>query len=189
MRLFECSIEAFGSRLGSTRRRSIGTLLIVATSLLLLSSVHCSGDDGDDRSRFELEPVPATTPSFDVEVGTGFDDFEEVMDGGPVDLTFGPQGGFHIWTAVRTRDTSVAEAQVNVSARYVESDASVGPASRWPTTLVLLNGGTVRERGGLRNFVDDAALANGKTVVLRAEIVTKDGRHGAGERQVIPRFK
>lgn len=168
--------------------------VMATTTLLALITAQC-GDEINDRSRFELEPVPPTPAAFDVEVGTGIESFEEiVVDGGSVDLTYGPQGGYHIWTAVRTRDPSVEDVQINVSARYVENDASVGPASRWPAKLVLVaagvgGGSSTRERAGLRNFVDQAPLANGKSIVLRAEVVSKDGRHGSGEQQITAKLK
>ena len=140
-----------------------------------------------DRTQAELEPVPDTPASLAVEVGTGVDEFAALANGEPVDLTYGPQGGFHIWTAVRMLDATVLQVQINISTRFEASGAPAGSASRWPAEPVLREGARVHV--GMRNFVAQASEVAGKRIVVRAEVIAGDGRHGAGERVVVPRFK
>lgn len=133
----------------------------------------------------ELVPVPKTPPSFAVEIGTGFIELEELTDGQEIDLTYGTQGGFHIWTAVRVHDVTVGEAQINLLSRY-EDGTSAGPPSRVAVPLVEGPGGT-RAVTGLRNFIGDAAGARGKRIVLRVEVVASMDRHGEAEKVVTAR--
>lgn len=133
----------------------------------------------------ELAPIPNTPETLTVDVGGGILDFEELADGQEVDLTYGAQGGFHIWTSVRVHDVTVSEAQINLLSRY-EDGTPAGPASRVATPLGEAPGGS-RIVFGLRNFIADAAGARGKRIILRAEVVAKDQRHGAGEKVVTAR--
>lgn len=133
----------------------------------------------------ELAPIPSTPETLTVDVGGGILDFEELADGQEIDLTYGAQGGFHIWTSVRVRDVTVNEAQINLLSRY-EDGTPAGPASRVATPLGEAPGGN-RIVFGLRNFIGDAAGARGKRIILRVEVVAKDQRHGAGEKVVTAR--
>ncbi len=46
------------------------------------------------------------TCDFDMELGTGVDEFTLLEPNDPVTVTLGPQGGFHVWVAVRCVDCS-----------------------------------------------------------------------------------
>lgn len=129
--------------------------------------------------------MPDTPASLDVEVGTGFAEFVAVADGAPVDLTYGSQGGFHIWTSVRIRDATVQQAMINVSSRFEAGGAPAGSPSGSAATPVLIDGARVQL--GLRNVIDQASAVRGQRIILRAEVIASDGRHGASERVVIPR--
>lgn len=134
---------------------------------------------------FVLAEVPATPSSLVVEVGTGTKGFVAVADGGPVDLTYGPQGGFHIWTSIRVRDVVATGVQVNLSARLADGSL-VGPPSRTATNLDAEPDGSATA-GGLRNYVENASELRGKRVTLEAEVVAADKRHGAGRVTVVVR--
>jgi hypothetical protein len=134
----------------------------------------------------ELAPVPNTPPSFAVDIGTGYIELEELAEGQEVDLSYGRQGGFHIWTAVRVHDVTVGEAQINLLSRYEEDGTSAGPPSRVAVPLVEEPGGT-RAVTGLRNFIGDAVRARGKRIVLRVEVVASNDRHGEAEKIVTAR--
>jgi len=41
----------------------------------------------------------------------------------------------------------------------------------------------------MRNFIDQAATVSGQRIVLRAELIAADGRHGVAEQIVVPRVK
>ena len=153
---------------------TLRTLIVVAASV----SLGCSCGSVHDRTQAELEPVPSTPASLVVEVGTGDQEFAALLDGDPVELTYGTQGGLHIWTAVRILDAAIDRGQINVSTRFEESGAAAGPASRWPVAPTLREGARVQV--GMRNFVQASEVA-GKRLILRAEVIGRDGRHGAGQ--------
>ena len=39
----------------------------------------------------------------------------------------------------------------------------------------------------MRDFIHDGTQARGRKIMLRAEVLATDGRHGAGERMVLAR--
>lgn len=154
--------------------------LIVAAALALFA-VACS-------SREEA-PAPVFVADADAgelaaEIGTGFSAFEPVVDGAPIDVVAGPQGGFHIWTAIRIKDSSIDTAQVGLSARFAEGGDLAGKPSRAMVELAPVGG--ARERAGMTNFVSDPSAVSGKSIILRAEIVTADGRSATVECTVVP---
>ena len=88
---------------------------------------------------------------------------------------------------MRTSDATVDGAQINVSTRFASDGRQASPPSRWPAALVLRNG--ARDHTGMRNFIDQAATVSGQRIVLRAELIAADGRHGVAEQIVVPRVK
>lgn len=150
---------------------------------VLVIAAACSSPTPDPA--FVLAEVPSTAPSLVVEVGTGTKSFVAVEDGGLVELTYGPQGGFHIWTAIRVRGATASGVQVNLRARLADG-SFVGPASRSATTLDVQPDGSATA-GGLRNYVENASELRGKRVTLEAEVVAADARHGAGRTTVVVR--
>ena len=53
-----------------------------------------------------LAACGAGPESGEFEVGTGTWRFESVVDGQPVDLVRGAQGGWHVWVSVRATDVA-----------------------------------------------------------------------------------
>lgn len=133
----------------------------------------------------QLAAIPDAAPTLLVDVGGGMLDFEELEDGQEVDLVYGPQGGFHVWTSVRVHDVTIGEARINLYARY-EDGTNAGTPSRVATPLGEQPGGK-RVVYGLRTFITDAAAARGKRIVLRVEVVASGDRHGAGQKVVTAR--
>lgn len=150
---------------------------IVLTTALLVSCGSTAAP-----GMFDLADLPATPAALDVEVGVGQSAFTPIADGEPVDLTYGAQGGYHIWMAVRVSGGSATGVQVNVSARR-DDGSLAGPASRAAVGLRVEPDGSATA-ANLRNFIDDAGSVRGKALTLRAEVVAADGKHGAGERRV-----
>lgn len=99
--------------------------------------------------KFVLAEVPTTPPTLAVEVGTGTKDFMALADGDLVDLTYGPQGGFHIWTAVRVRNAGTSGVQINLRAKR-DDGTLVGPASRTAVSLEAQEDGGATRRGSMR---------------------------------------
>lgn len=131
-----------------------------------------------------LVTVPSTASSLEVEVGTGNVDFEPIADGAGVPIIHGAQGGYHVWTAVRVKQVDVADARINLYARFEDSHAPAGDPSGLAVSLYLEGG--ARVAWGMRDFIHDPTAAEGKRIVLRAEVVANDGRHGEAERVVVP---
>src|SRR5262245_19352029 len=50
-----------------------------------------------------------------VDVGTGFDLFIPIRDGDMVPLIHGPQGGYHVWGAVRAENVDRSELKLRYS--------------------------------------------------------------------------
>lgn len=153
--------------------------------MLFVTATVLAGCATNGATSADLAPIPNTPETLTVDVGGGMLDYEELADGQDVDLVYGAQGGFHVWTSVRVHDGTVSEAQINLLSRY-EDGAPAGPASRVATSLGAAPGGN-RVVFGLRNFIDDAVRAPGKRIILRVEVVTEDQRHGAGEKIVTVR--
>lgn len=124
---------------------------------------------------------PSPAPPVVVELGTGDTSFEALPADGEVSLVFGPQGGYHVWTAVRVRDPGFDRGYVNLRASHAGGSVAGLPSSegrRWVRTP----DGT-QEAAGLRMFVSDA-FPPATRLTLRVEVVASDGRHGAVERPV-----
>ena len=128
--------------------------------------------------------MPSTAASLDVEVGIGSVDFERIADGDGVPIIHGAQGGYHVWTAVRVQQADVADARINLYARFEDSHALAGDPSGLAVSLYLEGG--ARVAWGMRDLIHDPVAAKGKRVILRVEVVANDGRHGEAERVVVP---
>lgn len=148
---------------------------------LTLLSLACTGGPGP--SDAGLAVIPDSPATLTIEVGTGSTEWEPLNDGDVAHIIAGPQGGFHVWTSIHVEDSSVALARVNLSTVIAVNGQAAGPPSSVATDLSLTAG--LREKVGMRNFIADPANVRGTRVILRAEAVTNDGRHGAGQRVVL----
>lgn len=128
-------------------------------------------------------PLPSTPASLQVEVGTGEGVFEPITKGTIVDPVFGPQGGYHVWTAAKVTGVKLSSAQINVSARLAPNGEGVGRASRVITDFRTTSDGA-QVHAGITNFVDNPSSVSGKEIVLRIEVIAPDGAHGEDERTV-----
>ncbi len=149
--------------------------------LATLSGGSCAPNDPGP----QLAPVPNTSPTLLVEVGTGASDYVPLADGDPVDLIYGMQGGWHVWTAVKVRDATVQDVRINLYARF-EDGAFAGDPSAVAARLDPA-GDASRTHAAMRNLIRDGNQARGRRVILRLEVIANDGRHGAGERLVLVR--
>lgn len=131
-------------------------------------------DDGCD--------VPAT--ALDVEVGTGLDEFEPITDGAKVSLIYGPQGGFHLWTAIRVRDVSAERVSVELDA--VRDDGMRVGGSGAVTVVLVTNPDGTRVRTGLYAYVDVPSDAVGHRVSIAATVTACGEGRGRDSRVVVP---
>jgi len=72
---------------------------------------------------------PANPGAPDVIVGTGQTDYFPITDGETVQAETGPQGGHHIWIAVRMQNLKQAGSTTTVTATNPQNGASVAPFS------------------------------------------------------------
>ena len=155
---------------------------VLASALLLGILASCKGDDEGPT----LAPIPNTPPTLTVEVGTGSVDYVPLAEGDRVELTHGSQGGWHIWTGAKVHDPSLPDARMNLFARFADTGELAGDPSSVAVRLDPMPDGS-RGNAGMRNFIRDPLAVIGKRLVLRVEVVADDGRHGEGERTVVPR--
>lgn len=140
--------------------------------------------DGDDGGRPSTGGNGGATDSSNlplVELGTGADGFHPVADGDQLPLVMGPQGGYHIWAAVRVR-APINPKNLTMNFRLILDGAEVSN-NTWKFTLSQ-NGSTWEWYAGTE-IVDDPMAVSGKEVEYRVEVVDVDGRKGSDSRRVI----
>lgn len=121
-----------------------------------------------------------------VEVGTGEWQFEPLVDGQEVELAHGAQGGWHLWTSVRTLGLEPEGVQLDVTTTVVDDPASA-TTSRGRIKL------TEREDGrcefiGWPAVLGKPACAIGQPLRLKAVVTDARGAVATGERLVRPRW-
>ncbi len=163
-----------------SRTRLLSLVPMVVTSLLLGG---CGCDAAGGRAtEASVVQVPTTAATLDVELGTGTDGFHALGAQQSVSMVHGPQGGQHVWVSLRIKDAGFDTARVNLSARYSENGAPAGEASGWIADLSVPMDG-VRTHAGMKDYV--SGVASPRVVILRAEVVAPDGRHGVDERAIM----
>lgn len=172
------------ARIPIPRRRDGSTLCWLSRTLFAIAAVLDTGCGPTDPGP-QLAPIPNTAPTLSIEVGTGASDYVSLADGDPVDLIFGTQGGWHVWTGVKVRDKTVQDARINLYARF-EDGLLAGDPSAVAARLDPATDGS-RTHASMRNFIRDGNQTRGRRLILRVEVITSDGRHGAGERLVVAR--
>ncbi len=117
-----------------------------------------------------------------VEVGTGESAFQPLEPGASVNIVAGPQGGFHIWMAVRTRPPVKPEG-VELVYRVVDPDSRREISLNGMRARLEENGEWL-ELAGLLGLVPRPEDVSGRDVLLRMELRDADGRSAADERRV-----
>ena len=158
-------------------------LLSFAPALLssLLLGGCCDAAGGPARETAVVQ-VPDTASTLEVELGIGSDGFHALAREQAVSVVHGSQGGQHVWTSVRVKDAGFDTARVNLSARFADTGDAAGEPSGWLAVLSVPMDG-VRTHAGMRDYVN--AMSAPRRVILRADVVAQDGRHGADERVVM----
>ncbi len=157
-------------------------LLAVSVTLPVLAvGCSCGPGTGDTRQTHPAA-VPSTAASLTVDIGGGDQSFTELSDGASVALVAGPQGGYHVWTSVRVTP-AVADLTVDLSVTLDDGGASVGPPSGWGAERMTSH--DYIEVDGLKAYIDSPTAVVGKTIVIHADVVTPDGRHGSATRKLL----
>lgn len=132
----------------------------------------------------------------EVILGTGQTDYAPLTDGQELQLEQGPQGGHHIWMAVRMKNLRQSGSTTTVSSTVVD-----GPQVLAPLAVVFTfdrDEGNYCKVSGLRYQVDVSGLAAdgssipapdyksflGKTLTVTAEVVDSTGARASGSKIV-----
>jgi hypothetical protein len=129
------------------------------------------------------KPAGAEDPV--VVIGEGQADYLPMMDGALAQVEAGPQGGHHIWVAVRLKNLTQSGSITSLTGRFPELGYDVGPFNVI-FTFDPDEGGYCKIYG-LRFQLDiDHPIEEmlGKTFDITATITDKDGDVGVGERTV-----
>jgi hypothetical protein len=116
------------------------------------------------------DPMAKYPPSgkLALEVGTGDGTFTPLADGMQVDVNYGPQGGEHIWLAVRCKG---AGSPANITYRIDDEDGNVVSDVQQATAPSKQGQDGWRSMTGLTAFLDvDPASVAGKKVVFKAHL-------------------
>ncbi|MGK3982632.1 hypothetical protein WME99_06325 [Sorangium sp. So ce136] len=119
-----------------------------------------------------------------VELGTGEWRFEPLADGQEVELAHGAQGGWHMWTSVRTFGLEPEGVELEVTTTVV-GDPSSATTSRGRIELTELEDGRC-EFIGWPAVLREPACAIGHTLQIRGVVLDARGTVATGERQVRP---
>ncbi len=134
-----------------------------------------------------------STPDLDsdpwVDIGTGYESFEQMADGDELDVEFGAQGGQH--TTVAIRAAGVDWMSATVEAELLGADGEVAGSLVWEDTALdpcmdaaECGGGTdgIGELVGVQIAIGDPEALAGDSATIRVVVTDADGRTAAGER-------
>ena len=123
-----------------------------------------------------------------IEVGTGTASFVALNDGDEVAIVKGPQGGYHIWGAIRS--DGVLDPK-GLEVHYFVLDGATGAEIQGDNAyrLTLVKNGPYDEWYGMIGFLGSSVPANvqGLPTVMKLTVKDSRGLTASDERRVIPR--
>lgn len=145
------------------RPRALGLVLA-----LLVASCSASGQ-GPDAGPSDAGPLALV-------LGTGERAFTPITEGQTVQLARGCQGLQHVWIALRATGIAPRGVHVRLSLTRVSDGVVVSAPFDTPITFAPDPGGVYFDLTGLMLVVPTPDLALGAPLVLRGEIVDREGR-------------
>jgi hypothetical protein len=128
------------------------------------------------------DPETEREPTFELEVGTGRDAFEEIDAEGTLVLEKGPQGLQHVYVSLRAPVTEGFHS-VDIAIEAVERPLSA--PTRVNAPFVMVPGQAFAEMVGQLVVVPNPeGFTDGRSATLRAHLETQSGDFGAAERVV-----
>lgn len=136
-----------------------------------------------------LAPVGCAMPiagQGELEVGTGDYLFVPLAEAQEVELVFGPQGGYHVWTSLRASGLEPRRVRMELDTVPVDGGREV---ERSRATIDL----TRNQAEGVHEFLGwPAVLANpgcdlGRLLRINVRLEDSEGVTAEGEAQVMPR--
>jgi hypothetical protein len=161
--------------------RSFRPALLVAALSLLGCGIGPRGGEPNDGGS-EQPPTDAGNTVPDLEVGTGISAFEPLTDGQSVSIIFGPQGGYHVWAALRLKK-SFAPERAEVHARLLQGSTELSDNGY---LLNLVDAGDRYEWYGLQALVPDPTAIDGQPVTVRLTVKDQSGKTASAEVRVVP---
>ncbi len=112
------------------------------------------------------------------ELGLGFEAYAPVAEGAQTTLENGPQGGQHLWVAVKVQGFGAQPLDVEVRASDAFSGRTVAAGSRYETRFNQLSGEAdgVCELHGIQLFLNSRVSRSAGLVDLVAVVSARDGR-------------
>lgn len=117
-----------------------------------------------------------------LELGTGTQSFAPLTNGQMVTIIAGPQGGFHVWAAARTR-APLDPMLIKLTVKVKRSGAEL---SSTDYKVNLVKNGTYSEWYAMTALVPDPADVRGKSTVIELIATDAAGRTATDSRTVIP---
>ncbi len=131
------------------------------------------------------KPAGASSPK--VELGLGQSDFQAAKDYDFAQIEAGPQGGYHIWISVRTKNLRRSGSQTEISGAIPEIGLTIDPL-RVIFTLVPDEGGYCKLYGLRFQLAlgpkDVVAPMLGQKLKITGTVTDKDGATATGDRWV-----
>lgn len=104
-----------------------------------------------------------------LQVGTGETEFISVAPTDSIPIIFGPQGGTHLWIALRVQGADET-SRVELEVRSPDGVGAFGGRTTVTVNLGAADAEGWRERAGLFGFLDDPEQTRGQRVSLWARV-------------------
>jgi hypothetical protein len=157
---------------------------VCATSVVDPKSLPAYSPTWSKVSTDICKPAGAGAPI--VVVGEGQADYLPTMDGDTAQVEAGPQGGHHIWIAIRMKNLLQSGSITTVTGHFPDLNIDVGPF-QVIFTFDQDEGGYCKLYG-LRFQLDQAMAIDGllgHTVEVQVKVTDKEGTVGIGKRTVV----
>jgi hypothetical protein len=150
---------------------------------ILLVSIALTACGGGEA---ELDPCKLDGQPPRVVVGEGRTAYAALADGAVMPIEPGPQGGHHVWVALRTQGLGSRGSIISITGQVAEIPASVGPFDTIFQLRPVADGWC--EVSGVRFQVDQqlpVTALDGRVMSLTARVSDKTGDAAADTRNVV----
>jgi hypothetical protein len=107
------------------------------TVLVGATFVACTDGGGTSTTGETGDTLGACELPFGVELGTGQSTFEPLADGDPLELTYGEQGGWHLWTSAKLQGLTGPELAFHAYGTVVSTGEEFAGFAMLDTTVDL----------------------------------------------------
>jgi hypothetical protein len=152
-------------------------------TILLIACGACGGDPTPD-----VDPCKLAGQSPTVVVGIGQDEYAALSEGATMPVEAGPQGGHHIWVALRTMGLGARGTIISITGRVDSIPATIGPFDTIFQLEPTADGWC--EVSGIRFQIDQALSVDqldGRMMQLTARLRDKVGASAEETRGVVLR--